>query len=242
MKECFLSVIIPAYNEGKRLLPTLSKICAYLSTKDFPYEIIVVDDGSTDNTLQIVENFAKSDKHIVILTNGQNKGKGYSVRRGMLSAKGEYVFFTDADLSTPIEEVEKCLLYLMNGYDVVIGSRSIAGSNIIVHQPWYREKMGKIFNFMVNMVLLKGIIDTQCGFKGFKRDVVKTVFSRCKIDGFSFDVEALYLSRKYNYKIKEIPIRWENSTLSKVSPIKHSLQMFKDLIGIKIKDLKGDYR
>lgn len=242
MKECFLSVIIPAYNEEKRLLSTLSKICAYLSTKDFPYEIIVVDDGSTDNTLQMVKNFASSNRHIVILINEQNSGKGYSVRKGMLSARGEYVFFTDADLSTPIEEIEKCLPYLINGYDVVIGSRSMPGSDILVRQPWYREKMGKIFNFMVNMVLLKGIIDTQCGFKGFKREAVKTVFNRCKIDGFSFDVEALYLSRKYNFKIKEIPIRWENSPLSKVSPIKHSLQMFKDLIGIKIKDLKGDYR
>jgi len=242
MKECFLSVIIPAYNEGKRLLSTLSKICAYLSTKDFPYEIIVVDDGSTDNTLQMVKNFASSNRHIVILINEQNSGKGYSVRKGMLSARGEYAFFTDADLSTPIEEIEKCLPYLINGYDVVIGSRSMPGSDILVHQPWYREKMGKIFNFMVNMVLLKGIIDTQCGFKGFKREAVKSVFNRCKIDGFSFDVEALYLSRKYNFKIKEIPIRWENSPLSKVSPIKHSLQMFKDLIGIKIKDLKGDYR
>lgn len=242
MKECFLSVIIPAYNEEKRVLSTLSKICAYLFTKDFPYEIIVVDDGSTDNTLQMVKNFASSDNHIVILINEQNSGKGFSVRKGMLSARGEYVFFTDADLSTPIEEIEKCLPYLINGYDVVIGSRSMPGSDILVHQPWYREKMGKIFNFMVNMVLLKGIIDTQCGFKGFKREAVKTVFNRCKIDGFSFDVEALYLSRKYNFKIKEIPIRWENSPLSKVSPIKHSLQMFKDLIGIKIKDLKGDYR
>lgn len=242
MKECFLSVIIPAYNEEKRVLSTLSKICAYLFTKDFPYEIIVVDDGSTDNTLQMVKNFASSDNHIVILINEQNSGKGYSVRKGMLSARGEYVFFTDADLSTPIEEIEKCLPYLINGYDVVIGSRSMPGSDILVRQPWYREKMGKIFNFMVNMVLLKGIIDTQCGFKGFKREAVKTVFNRCKIDGFSFDVEALYLSRKYNFKIKEIPIRWENSPLSKVSPIKHSLQMFKDLIGIKIKDLKGDYR
>ena len=179
---------------------------------------------------------------MVILTNGQNIGKGYSVRIGMLSARGEYAFFTDADLSTPIEEIDKCLPYLLNGYDVVIGSRSMPGADIIVHQPWYREKMGKIFNFMVNMVLLKGIIDTQCGFKGFKREAVKTIFSKCKIDGFSFDVEALYLSRKYNFKIKEIPIRWENSTLSKVSPIKHSLQMFKDLIGIKIKDIKGDYK
>lgn len=242
MKECFLSIVIPAYNEEKRLLPTLGKICAYLSNQGFPYEVIVVDDGSTDNTLQMVRNFACLDKHVVVLANKQNRGKGYSVKKGMLSAKGEYIFFTDADLSTPIEEIEKCLPYLNNGYDVVIGSRSIPGSDITIHQPWYREKMGKIFNFMVNMVLVKGIIDTQCGFKGFKNEVVKTVFNRCSIDGFSFDVEALYLSRKFNFKIKEIPIRWENSALSKVNPIRHSLQMFRDLFRIKIKDFKGYYR
>ncbi len=242
MKDCFLSVIIPAYNEEKRLLPTLERVCVYLSTKDFPYEVVVVDDGSTDNTLQITKSIANKNNHINILSNERNSGKGYSVRRGMLSARGEYVFFTDADLSTPIEEIEKCLPYLVNGYDVVIGSRSMPGADIIVHQPWYREKMGKIFNFMVNVVLLRGIVDTQCGFKGFKRDVAKKVFSRCRIDGFSFDVEALYLSRKFDYKIKELPIRWENSTLSKVSPVKHSIQMFKDLLGIKMKDLQGYYK
>lgn len=223
-------------------MPTLERVCEYLSTKDFPYEIVVVDDGSTDNTLQITKSIANNNNHINVLSNERNSGKGYSVRRGMLSARGEYVFFTDADLSTPIEEIEKCLPYLVNGYDVVIGSRSMPGADIIVHQPWYREKMGKIFNFMVNVVLLRGIVDTQCGFKGFKRDVAKKVFSRCRIDGFSFDVEALYLSRKFDYKIKELPIRWENSTLSKVSPVKHSIQMFKDLLGIKMKDLQGYYK
>jgi len=242
MEDCFLSIIIPAYNEEKRLLPTLDQICKYLSRQNYPYEVIVVDDGSTDNTLQIAGDFANSNGHIVVLTNGQNRGKGYTVRNGMLSAKGKYVFFTDADLSTPIEELEKCLPYLINSHDVIIGSRSLPNSDIIVHQPRYREIMGKTFNFIVNMLLLRGIVDTQCGFKGFKKEVVKKVFNRCKIDGFSFDVEALYLSRKFNYKIKEIPIRWRNSALSKVRPVKHSIQMFKDLINIKIKDFKGCYK
>lgn len=241
-EEYFISVIIPAYNEERRLLRTLSKICAYFSQQDFICEIIVVDDGSTDNTSQVIRNFALSNNHVVVLTNEQNSGKGYSVRKGMLSAKGKYVFFTDADLSTPIEEIEKCLPYLTRDYDVVIGSRSMPESNILIHQPWYREKMGKIFNVIVNVVLLKGIVDTQCGFKGFRREIVEKVFSRCSINGFSFDVEVLYLSRKFNFKIKEIPIRWENSALSKVNPIKDSLQMFKDLFRIKIKDLKGYYR
>lgn len=242
MNECFLSIIIPAYNEEKRVLPTLAKIGAYLSKRGFPYEIIIVDDGSTDNTLHMVKNFACSHNHIAVLANERNSGKGYSVKKGMLSAKGKYIFFTDADLSTPIEEIEKCLPYLTDGYDVVIGSRSLPESDITIHQPWYREKMGKIFNFMVHMVLIQGIVDTQCGFKGFKKEVVKTVFTRCSIDGFSFDVEALYLARKFNFKIKELPIRWENSALSKVNPVRHSLQMFKDLFLIKIKDLKGYYR
>lgn len=242
-EECFLSIIIPAYNEEKRLLPTLHKVYAYLSRQDFYSEIVIVDDGSTDNTIQVVRNFKSSDNHITILENTQNKGKGYSVRKGMLYAKGKYVFFTDADLSTPIEEIGRCLPYLIHDdYDVVIGSRSMPDSDIVIHQPWYREKMGKTFNFMVNMVLLKGIVDTQCGFKGFKKEVAKEVFKRCKIDGFSFDVEALYLSRKFNFKIKEIPIRWENSALSKVSPVKHSIQMFKDLLGIKMKDIRGYYQ
>lgn len=242
MSECFLSIVIPAYNEEKRLLQTMRKICIYLSNQNFSYEIIIVDDGSLDNTLHVIKNFACSDKHVVVLTSGQNKGKGYSVRKGMLAARGEYIFFTDADLSTPIEEIEKCLPYLTHGYDVVIGSRSMHGSTISIRQPWYREKMGKIFNFIVSMVLLKGIIDTQCGFKGFKKEVAKTVFRRCSIDGFSFDVEALYVSKKFNFKIKEIPIRWENSALSKVNPIRHSLQMFRDIFRIKLKDFRGCYR
>ncbi|MDG6026693.1 MAG: glycosyltransferase family 2 protein [Candidatus Brocadia sp.] len=242
MSEYFLSIAIPAYNEEKRLITTMNKICAYLSQRGFPYEIIVVDDGSTDNTLQMIEKFARANKHIVVLANDRNYGKGYSVRKGILSARGEYIFFSDADLSTPIEEIEKCMPYLSGGYDVVIGSRSMHASEITVHQPWYREKMGKIFNCMVNLVLLKGIVDTQCGFKGFKKDVAKKIFRRCVIDGFSFDVEALYLSRKFNFKIKEIPIRWENSALSKVNPVRHSIQMFRDLFRIKIKDWKGCYR
>lgn len=243
MNRYFLSIIIPAYNEEKRILPTLKEIYDYLSRQDYTYEIIIVDDGSSDNTVQLVKDFiGHNNKEIEILMNGENRGKGFSVKRGMLAAKGEFIFFTDADLSTPIEEIEKCLPYFSNDYDVVIGSRSLPDSDIIIHQPWYREKMGKTFNFMVNMLLLKGIIDTQCGFKGFKREAARTIFKRCRINGFSFDVEAIFLSQRFDFKIKEVPIRWKNSTLSKVSPVRHSFEMFKDLITIRINDLKGDYQ
>ncbi|MGR3320142.1 MAG: dolichyl-phosphate beta-glucosyltransferase, partial [Candidatus Anammoxibacter sp.] len=219
----------------------LHTIYDYLSNQNYSYEIILVDDGSTDDTVQLMKKFNSDDKPITVLINGENRGKGYTVRKGMLSAKGEYIFFTDTDLSTPIEEIERCLPYLKDNYDIVIGSRGLPDSNIIIHQPWYREKMGKIFNFMVKILLLKGIIDTQCGFKGFKRQTVKTLFSRCIINGFSFDVETIYLARKFNYNIKEIPVKWKNSSLSKVNPVKHSILMFIDLISIKINDLKGIY-
>lgn len=240
-RDCFVSLIIPAYNEEERIAPTLERTLRYLSGQDYTFEVIVVDDGSTDNTTGVVREVAGKDASVTVLLNGENRGKGYTVKSGMLSAKGEYLFFTDADLSTPIEELERCLPYLLNGYDVVIGSRSLPDADIVIRQPWYREKMGKIFNLMVRIILLKGIIDTQCGFKGFRREAARTIFSKCVVDGFSFDVEALYLAQKQRHRIKEEPIQWKNSALSKVSPIKHSLQMFTSLVGIRLNDIKGRY-
>ncbi len=240
MDKCLLSIVIPAYNEEERILPSLRKIYSYLSAQDFSFEVIVVDDGSTDNTAGIVKNFTDVNKPL-FLTNGKNKGKGFTVKSGMLAAKGEYVFFTDADLSTPIEEVSHCLPYLSEGHDIVIGSRSLPDSDVRIHQPWYREKMGRVFNLIVTSILMRGIVDTQCGFKGFRRNVIEPVFRRSIINGFSFDVEILYIANKHNFNIKEVPVRWENSTLSKVSPIKDSLQMFIDLLGIRLKNIKGAY-
>ena len=168
-------------------------------------------------------------------------GKGFSVKEGALSAHGEYIIFTDADLSTPIEEIDKLLKWMEEGYDIVIGSRALAESDIQIHQPWYREKMGKIFNLLVQALALRGIKDTQCGFKGFRKDVAEKIFPLQTINGFGFDVELLYLAKKHGYTIKEIPVRWLNRASSKVNPLTHSSQMFLDIIRIRMRDIKGKY-
>lgn len=233
----FLSIVIPAFNEEFRILGTLGKIHKYFSNKGFDFEIIVVDDGSTDNTVKVIEGFKERlspDRHTIkIIKNGKNKGKGYSVRKGVLSAKGRYVLFSDADLSTPIEEFEKLFKYLQNGYNISIASRELKGSNIKIRQCRIREYMGKTFNFIIRKVTKLDFMDTQCGFKCFDRDSIEKVFPNLKINDFSFDIEILYLASKLGLKIKEVPVTWENSAVSKVNPIKDSVKMFLNLIRIK---------
>lgn len=228
------SIIIPAYNEEERLKESLDKIHSYLNAKFFKYEVIVVNDGSTDNTKQsaLSSSLYQTGK-LKLLTNIQNKGKGFSVKKGILESKGNFVLFSDADLSTPIEEVEKLFKYVNSGYDIAIGSRSIKGADIRVHQPVYRELMGRFFNLIVKTVALKGIVDTQCGFKLFKSEVAKEIASRMQINGFSFDVEMLYLGKKIGYSVKEVPIVWINSPASRVEVFKDSLKMFSDVLSIK---------
>ncbi len=224
-----LSVVIPAYNEENRLEKTLGKIRDYLSSAGYSFEIIVIDDGSKDKTALIIEKF----NNIILLKNEKNYGKGYSVKRGMLKALFDYVLFTDADLSTPIEEVEKLLYHLKNNTDIAIGSRALKESKIVSHQKKVREGAGKLFNVLVRCLLLPGIYDTQCGFKCFKKEVAKDIFSKTKIGGFSFDVEALYIAKKLGYNIKEVPVVWENSLPSRVNILKHPLQMILELVIIK---------
>lgn len=233
-RNIYLSIIIPAYNEQARLAITLSKINSYCDLQDYHYEVIVVDDGSIDNTVEVaLTSLLNKTGRLRVLKNHENRGKGHSVKKGIMESSGDYVLFSDADLSTPIEEMKKLFSALNEKYDIAIGSRSITGAQIKVHQPFYREYMGKFFNKLVQVFALKGIIDTQCGFKLFKGNVARDIAARMQIDGFAFDVEMLYLARLRGSRIKETPITWINSPQSKVDPIRDSLSMFLDVLSIK---------
>ncbi len=226
----YLSIIIPAYNEEKRIGDSLDKILKFLAGFDYTFEIIVVDDGSSDGTSDIVNKYGNN---IHLISQPGNMGKGAAVRAGMLAAKGELRVFSDADLSTPIHELNKVIPIINEGYDIFIGSRALDYSSIKEHQPFYREFMGKTFNKIVQALVIKGIKDTQCGFKAFTKEASETVFRQAKIDGFGFDVEILYLANKAGLKAKEVSVEWYNDERSKVNPVTDSLKMFLELLKIK---------
>ena len=229
-----LSIIIPAYNEEDRISLSLDTIYEYFDEKSVKYEVILVDDGSRDETVRVSQksDLARSGK-LRVISNERNRGKGFSVKTGILSSIGEYVLFTDADLSTPISEFEKLYLEVGRGYDVVMASRSIEGSVLTVSQPWYRQTMGRIFNLFVKILFFKKYNDTQCGFKLFSGDVARAIAGKMTIDGFCFDVEMLYLAQKMGCRIKEIGVIWKNSPESKVTILNSSFSMFIDLFRIK---------
>lgn len=250
MEQPFLSVVIPAYNEERRLPGTLRRIAACLEERDYSFEVIVVDDGSEDGTAEIVEDFMASHSNICLIKN-DHRGKGYAVRTGMLAARGKFVLFSDADLATPMEEVEKLLASLEGGYDIAIGSREDVGARRY-GEPWYRHLMGRVFNLLVRLIALKGFRDTQCGFKCFRRGVARDLFQRVKLYGAEagqvkggavtgFDVEVLLLARKLGYSVAEVPVEWHYSSDTKVNPLRDPLRMFKDLLRVKINDWRGIY-
>lgn len=226
-----ISVIIPAYNEEKVIGKSISKIISFLENKKFNYEIIVIDDCSKDRTSNIVKDF--NSKKIILIRNKKNMGKGYSVKRGVMNAIGDLVLFSDADLSTPISELTK-FLPLSHEYDVVIGSRVLKES-VVLKQKFYRELVGTAFNLLVQLLLIRGIRDTQCGFKLFRKNVAKDIFKKQRIGGFCFDAEILYLAKNAGYKIKEVPIKWINAESSKVNPVTDSIKMFIDLVRIRLR-------
>jgi dolichyl-phosphate beta-glucosyltransferase len=236
-----LSIIIPSYNEEARLPETLRRIAEYLPTLRLRTEVLVVDDGSTDRTAAVAESFQGKLTGLRVFSNGTNRGKGYSVRHGMLEAQGDMVLFTDADLSAPIEEAEKLLTPLNNGYDVAIGSRAMDRSLISTRQSIFRETAGIIFNKIVRMVLRLPFVDTQCGFKAFRRERCRIIFEQQRIEGFGFDPELLYLARHYGLRAIEIPVRWGHSEATKVNMLGDSLKMFGDIFTIRWNAMSGRY-
>ena len=242
MKTVNLSLVIPAYNEEKRLPNTLRIINEYFKKKPYNYEIIVVDGGSIDRTSEVTKKFQKENPYIKLIRLPKNRGKGYHIRTGILNSSGEYIVFTDADCSTPIEEIEKLLFYLENNYDLAIGSRRLFESTVVLPQNWIRRGMGKIYNIFARLIGLKNIKDVPCGFKGFRKEAAMRIFRKMKLTGFSFDAEVLYLAQhKFNYKIKEVPIKWKNSGGSKVRLWSDPILMTMDLIKIKLYDWLGYY-
>lgn len=227
-----LSVVIPAYNEEKRLPQSLAAVVAFLQSQPYTSEIVLSDDGSQDRTISLAEEFLRDFPH-QILKVPQNRGKGHAVRQGMLAATGDYVLFTDADLSTPIEEVTGFLERLEKDQDVVIGSRALPDSRVEIHQNFLRESMGKIFNFIAQRWTFKGVHDSQCGFKCFRREAARKLFSLQKLDGFSFDVEIVFLAQKLGFRLLELPVTWRNSTQSRVQVLRDPLVMFWDVLRIR---------
>lgn len=237
-----LSVIIPAYNEEKRISKTILDIDKYLSKQKYGYEIIVVDDGSKDRTVFVVEKFQDVIKNLRVISNHQNHGKGYVVRQGLLEAKGDFRVFTDADNSTAIDHVEKMWPLVNENYEVIIGSRDVKGAVIAVPQPWYRRVLlGDSFNLLVQAICgLWGIWDTQCGFKGLTKKAAEEILAECKIDRWAFDPEILVVAKKKGYKIKEVPVTWINDAESKVK-LSATIKMLLDLFKIRWNMIQGKY-
>lgn len=229
-----ISVIIPAFNEEKRLGPTIEKILDYLTAGGGDFEILVVDDGSADGTAAVAESFAARGKARLIKS-AANRGKGFSVKRGVEEARMEFILFSDADLSTPIEELSKLKSSLdASGADIAVGSRAARGADVALRQPFYRELMGKVFNKIARALTFGKIKDSQCGFKLFRGDAAKKLFALSRIDGFAFDAEIIFLAQKKGFGVVEVPVRWVNNPNTRVNAVKDSAKMFIELVKIRI--------
>jgi dolichyl-phosphate beta-glucosyltransferase len=231
-----LSVVIPCFEEERRLGPTLEAWLAFLSEAQLDGEILVVDDGSRDRTAAIARRVLGADSpHRILRSPPPNHGKGWAVRTGMLAARGERALFSDADLSTPVGESARLFEALDRGHDVAIGSRWAKGAAIGVHQPWAREQLGRMLNAAVRAVALPEYRDTQCGFKCFSRRASEAVFSRLTLDGFAFDVEALFIAKRLGLRIAEVPVAWNNDLHSRVRPLVDGPRMLQDLARVRLR-------
>lgn len=238
-----LSVIIPAYNEEKRLGPTLDRVCRFLVKWPSACELIVVDDASTDGTLALARSWQRKHPRLMkVLTYAENQGKGGAVRAGVLAARGDVMLFSDADLSTPIEETDRLWKVIRSGADMAAGSRALAASNIVVPQPPHRKFVGWVFRTLTHLLTVAVVRDTQCGFKMFRGELGRKVMALQRVPRFGFDVEMIFLAVKYGYRVVEVPVTWADSPNSTVSPLRDGFKMFLNLLEIRWNDLRGLYR
>ena len=231
----YLSIVIPAYNEAKRIAPSLDKIADYLSAQKYTYEALVVDDGSTDGTAEVCRAIASSHPWLEVLRYPVNRGKGHAVRAGVLAVGGEHVLICDADLATPIEELDGFWRFFEEGADIVIASRPLRGSHLVKQQPLYRKFAGRFFNLLVRAVAVHGIHDTQCGFKLFRRKAARTIFPLCSLNDFGFDIEVLHVAQRIGFRIREAPVHWYHRPGSKVRLLRDGLRMLLDLFRIHLR-------
>jgi glycosyltransferase involved in cell wall biosynthesis len=241
MAQPYLSIIIPAYNEAERISQTLIDMDRRLSGVDYTYEILVVSDGSTDNTVTVAKNMAKMVKNLKVIDRKENLGKGGTVKEGMMLASGRVRLFTDADNSTSIDQFDRMIPFFKEGYGVVIGSRAIKGAELSPPEPLYRQLIGKTLNLLVQLFLLPGIWDTQCGFKAYTDEAAEKIFMKSNIPGWGFDVETLVLANRLGYRIKEVPVRWVNDTRSHVK-FSGGLQFLAETCTIRWRLWRGAYR
>jgi dolichyl-phosphate beta-glucosyltransferase len=235
------SVVIPAFNEARRLPPYLEEVLGFFDGRGEPYEVLVADDGSTDSTVAAVRALGARHPALRVLPLGRNRGKGAAVRAGMLAATGAYRLFADADGATPIAELKRLEPALLAGADVAIGSRVLVDPAVAVRTRAHRVAVGRLFNWLVARLGLRGIADSQCGFKAFRADAARAIFSRQRIDGFGFDVEVLYLARRLGFGVRVVPLRWEHKENSRVAPLRDTLLMLSDVLGVRLNAWRGVY-
>jgi dolichyl-phosphate beta-glucosyltransferase len=241
LKEITYSIVIPAYNEGARLRPTMENVLVFLEQQGWNAELIVVNDGSTDNTATIVQEFAEENPAVRLIENPANCGKGYSVRNGMLHARGEVLLFTDADLSSPIQEMTKLLEALAGGADIAIGSRWLCTELQTQRQSLARQLFGRTFNILLQIVLGLQFKDTQCGFKAFTRQAAQAIFPMLRIERWGFDPEILFLARKFGLRVDEVPVLWGHKDGTRINPLTDGMRMFQEMLRIRGYDLMGNY-
>jgi glycosyltransferase involved in cell wall biosynthesis len=236
-----LSIVIPAYNESARIEPALERVLSCVAERNWDAEVLVVDDGSKDDTAAIVQRWMTQHPRLHLIQNPGNKGKGYSVRNGLLQAAGEIVMFTDADLSSPMEEAERLIAAIHEGADVAIGSRWLDRTRQTIHQPLYRQFFGRCFNWVTRTIMGLPFKDTQCGFKAFKRSAAQVIFRLQTIERWGFDPEILFIARKLKYTIREVPVTWGHDERSRMSYLKDGMKMLEDMARIRSNSARGRY-